>query len=179
MTLDPTGNVGIGTANPSSKLYVKSDSNTRQGDIVVENLEEQSSINLVYSDKNPYWGGNVVYSMGSPGNYYWQNGAYAPNNPLYPNAFYIYQYKDKKGQKIDSGYRLMITDSGNIGVGTITPSQKLDVNGYIKSKGNITGDIVFQKNGETLWTMFEEENGLLIKSAKTGKTYKLLMEEVK
>jgi len=68
--------------------------------------------------------------------------------------------------------------SGNVGIGTTNPGEKLDVNGKVKAKAFKTGDIFFEKDGQTLWQMFEDENGLYVKQIKTGKTYRLVLEEV-
>lgn len=48
----------------------------------------------------------------------------------------------------------------------------------IRAKDIITGDITFQKDGKSLWRMFEDENGLYVESLKTGKKYKFALEEV-
>jgi len=58
----------------------------------------------------------------------------------------------------------------------------LDVTGRvaadIRAKDIVTGDITFQKDGKSLWRMFEDENGLYVESLKTGKKYKFVLEEV-
>ena len=67
---------------------------------------------------------------------------------------------------------------GNVGIGTTGPTEKLHVAGKVKATEFITGDITFQKNNETLWRMFEEEDGLYLESAKTGKVYRFVLQEV-
>jgi hypothetical protein len=69
-------------------------------------------------------------------------------------------------------------DTSSVGIGTTTPTEKLQVNGNIKATAFKTGDIFFEKDGETLWQMFEDENGLYLKQLKTGKTFRLMLEEI-
>jgi hypothetical protein len=70
-------------------------------------------------------------------------------------------------------------DNSYVGIGTTTPTEKLEVKGNIKTNAFTTGDIFFQKDGQTLWQMFEDEKGLYLKQLKTGKTYRLMLEEIK
>jgi len=73
---------------------------------------------------------------------------------------------------------MVFRPNGNVGIGTVSPSHKLDVAGHVKAQAFTTGDIVFQKDGQKLWRMFEDENGLYLKQIKTGKTYRLMLEEI-
>jgi hypothetical protein len=73
----------------------------------------------------------------------------------------------------------IIDTIGNIGVGTTAPTEKLEVAGRVKAQEFITGDITFQKDGEKLWRMFEDEDGLYIENLKTGKVYRFVLQEVK
>lgn len=67
---------------------------------------------------------------------------------------------------------------GNVGIGATSPTRKLDVEGRIQALGYDTGDIIFQKDGERLWQMYEDEDGLYLKSLKTDKVYRFLLQEV-
>jgi len=69
-------------------------------------------------------------------------------------------------------------DRSSVGIGTTTPSEKLEVNGNVKASAFKTGDIFFEKGGETLWQMYEDEKGLYLKQIKTGKTFRLMLEEI-
>lgn len=68
--------------------------------------------------------------------------------------------------------------SGNVGIGTTSPDEKLEVIGNIKANNVGTSDITFQKDGEKLWRMFEDEDGLYLESLKTGKVYRFVLQEV-
>ncbi len=67
---------------------------------------------------------------------------------------------------------------GNVGIGTTAPEHELDVEGYVQAHGYYTEDIVFRKGNQSLWRMFEEEDGLYLENLKTGKIYKFLLQEV-
>ena len=43
-------------------------------------------------------------------------------------------------QQVDSQVQLMVSDTGNVGIGTTSPTEKLQVEGTIKVNGNITSD---------------------------------------
>ena len=87
---------------------------------------------------------------------------------------------------------------GRVGIGTQTPTAQLAVNGALHVTGSIlpgadnshdlgssamrwanvyTGDLhLANERGD--WTVVEEEDYLTIKNNKTGKRFKLLMEEI-
>lgn len=67
---------------------------------------------------------------------------------------------------------------GNVGIGKTAPEHELDVEGYVQAHGYYTGDIIFQKEDQALWRMFEDTDGLYLENLKTGKVYKFLLQEV-
>lgn len=49
--------------------------------------------------------------------------------------------------------------------------------GYVKATGYFTGDLFFQKDGQTLWRMFEDQAGLYVENVASGKKYDVVLRE--
>ena len=106
-------NVGIGTASPSAKLDVAGDVATT-GNITV--TKSSASIKVIETG-----GGDVRMTAG---------GA----------TGYIGTYNNNSLQLVQNGsVALFVDTSKNIGIGTTSPSEKLDVVGNIKASGTIKG----------------------------------------
>ncbi len=121
MTIDPNQNVGIGTASPGKKLHVKTTTSNSTPQVLVQNNGTgDASILLNVS------GQSYVFGI---------------------------DYDDSKKFKIASSGNLGTTDrvtllsTGNVGIGTITPDQKLQVQGNIRIPAQ--GKIVFGSAGAT------------------------------
>ena len=72
---------------------------------------------------------------------------------------------------------MVITTTGNVGIGTISPQAKLDVEGTVQAHAFDTGDIIFRKDGKQLWRMFEDERGLYLENLKSGESSKVFLEK--
>ena len=118
VTIDSTGNVGIGTTSPGAKLEVSSDhpQNTirlENTDTSIDTAQEPNAIEFYTNDAST--SGTGVTGKIS------QVAQNAGN--LYGIAFSTYNLSLSESMRIDS--------LGNVGIGTTTPSQKLDVAGNI------------------------------------------------
>jgi len=146
-----TGNVGIGTVSPSFRLHVSGG--------VGERTRLQfgtKSIDLV-----DYGTGSLGYSNSS--------GIYVTNSDalIMASSNRAIRFVTNNGSFVE---RMRITATGSVGIGILTPTQRLEVNGTIKAKEvNVTAvgwpDYVFRP-GYKLMPLAEveayiQENGRL------------------
>lgn len=132
------GNLGIGTTSPDVKLYVDNgDLRVRKyatglgGRIIVSNATEVVGNYSMYAFGNTrnsatYLKGGIAYetlaSTNGRGNmHFLQNSAANSTNATLADSV------------------MTILNTGNVGIGTTTPTDKLDVSGNIKSSGYING----------------------------------------
>lgn len=120
-----SGNVGIGTWVPSALLYVSS--NINSGSSMV--FQNQSSGNNAYAGVQIQSdaGSSYVYRTSSTYN----NGGAPSNTTIIQDAasgnIAFYTSANADAQK------MILTNSGNLGIGSLTPGQALDVNGTIRA----------------------------------------------
>ncbi|MFQ6603193.1 hypothetical protein [Flavobacterium sp. C3NV] len=127
------GNVGIGTTSPLAKLEINN------GNILVRNsanVDNESSIMIAHSIN----AGNLD-DFGTSIRTITQNAG---------NNTYGMQFFTKESYMTHQTEKLRILGNGNVGIGTIYPTNKLDVNGTIHSKEvkvdmNGWSDFVFKK----------------------------------
>jgi hypothetical protein len=129
-------NVGIGTASPSSKLDVYG---TTAG--TTAHIDNSASGGFLFFSK----GATGLLGVGGSGA--WLNdtstdaaiAAYSPNIRIYTNG--------------SSTERVRIDASGNVGVGTASPTEKLYVSGNIYATGNITCGGTCGGGGSGYWSL--------------------------
>ena len=105
MAIKGDGNVGIGTTAPSNLLSIKGSG---------QEWDESPAIKL--------W--DATYSKG------WYVGT--ANNQA-AGDYYIRSVTSESAYPVAADQQFTITQGGNVGIGTIAPSYKLEVNGQVKS----------------------------------------------
>ena len=150
MRITPEGNVGIGTASPTGTLHLYSSS-----PVLVMTYPEGGYASIR--------GNNNVWTMGISG------------NPGVEDVSLGTQ--SGEGQRTltlaaGGAARLKILANGNIGIGTINPTSKLDINGTVRAKEvkiEATGwaDFVFSKDYE-LPSLKEIENHITTNNTLPG-----------
>jgi hypothetical protein len=73
---------------------------------------------------------------------------------------------------------MVVKNNGSVGINTTSPDSgfELDVEGDVQAHSFDTGDITFRKDGQILWRMFEDENGLYLEQTTTGKIFRVVLE---
>ena len=106
-----SGNVGIGFTNPTARLHLTSSGTT------------------VISVDSPGAGSYSAISFNNTTSTFGYDVGFGGSTSLAPNSFYIYGGTVKQ-------MRLVVDPSGNVGIGTTTPSASLEVNGKAYVGGN-------------------------------------------
>ena len=123
------GNVGIGTNSPAYKLHVLDDSSLTNA---------ESDLGVYYGLLNSNANVNTASAIGLGSNSNLGTVIYGQRTGSNNEHKLGFQTRNSSGS---SGTRMTILGSGNVGIGTITPASKLEVNGTATVSGvfNIVG----------------------------------------
>jgi hypothetical protein len=155
--INPTGNIGISTSTPQSKLHVI-------GGVKMSNLDGSYRPPVADTELVPlkYVNENFASVVGGTGTAFLQGG----------NSFgSIATLGTKDAYNLDfitsSTTRMTIDSSGKVGIGTTSPSQKLDVSGSIALNGTklmtlpnqttLSGSIIYGTGGNNLVNTSESD----------------------
>jgi len=142
-----SGNVGIGTNSPDSKLHIRNDSGN--GTFIIQGKQDANIDNFAQIVLS------TEYSNGNS-----QSGSQAGRKTLIRStAQTAWGNAVRLGFFTSSEYntypieRMVITPTGKVGIGTITPDSKLTVKGHIHTQevkvdldGAVAPDYVFEEN---------------------------------
>jgi hypothetical protein len=144
MRISSDGNVGIGTTNPQS--FVEINKNFSAGST------QKSYLQLTASQPGAWWSNvGVQFRWNDYGNGVgWKLGSVEGivdgwSNPNGGGALAFYT-KNYDSYSNDPTEKMRITAAGNIGIGTTSPSQKLDVAGKIR----LTDDLFLDSTNPTI-----------------------------
>ena len=131
--LESNGNVGVGTATPSEKLEVNGDVKLNKNMYLTgPNSTETISVQDGTGRMQTYWNSTI----GPNSKYLANDPAFKLDIPVFLNPYFNIKYAPSgaAGQNINWQTHFSIKQDGNIGIGTTTPSEKLEINGNVKLK---------------------------------------------
>jgi hypothetical protein len=151
------GNVGIGTTSPGYALDVNGDVNVASGkkykingtNLAASDVGAEPAITTLSVSKGGTGTGTLTGML--------KGNATSAVSAINGTANYIPKWSDAN---TISGTSLIYDDSTNVGIGTMAPSQKLDVNGNVNITGNltVTGSIsatnITEKREVKAWVVF-------------------------
>lgn len=130
MTINGAGNVGIGTSSPDSRFQLHhSSSNTNLANIQLADL------GFALRNTNSTNGNMTLISFQDAGG--WGNaqmGAIQSDQTNH-SAHFVFFTRNAG----TSGERMRITNTGNVGIATTNPTEKLEVTGNVKVSGTVEG----------------------------------------
>jgi peptidoglycan hydrolase CwlO-like protein len=140
MLLNSSGNLGIGTTNPTTKLHV---SGTTGG---VFEVDGASAVNALYVSASGFVGIGTIAPNStlqvSRGGVTFQ---VTDTNKTANNTFSVYGLSQTSwaiatgnSGSFSGGEKIVLLDNGNVGIGTTSPSVRLDVRGNMLLKGDAT-----------------------------------------
>jgi hypothetical protein len=138
MTILPSsGNVGIGTTNPTAKLEVNG-STTINGDLSFDDAARTITNNLAGTFRltNPADAGQMVLNAGTTSGYYAQIKL-AGNSHASAGLQFI----------TGGSERMSVLSNGNLGIGTSSPSEKLVIGGINSTNNNDQNALLFTDLG--------------------------------
>jgi hypothetical protein len=164
MRIDPSGNVGIGTTAPTGPLEVyKSNSGGLGGHIILNNngtaIGNETAV--LFNDSGV--GGN--------------NSVRAAISSSVEGAPYFGDLKFKTGASSYASLntRMIITGAGNVGIGTTSPGEKLEVHGTIFINGD--GDFLFDGTSGGDGFQMDYYSGQMYFGNKLGTSWHMVMKD--
>jgi hypothetical protein len=125
MRIDSSGNVGIGTTSPATKLNILVGDGTSNGTAGIRIGGTNNYQSLELGIVGAY--GGMIRSYGNDLNYY--SGHWITVGTAATEDHSHYWYTSKTGSSNWSTAKMALNHDGNLGIGTTTPSAKLDVSG--------------------------------------------------
>jgi len=129
-TFPNSGNVGIGTTAPSTKLNIELGAGSTDGTVGLKIGSIGNYPSLEFGVENNY--DAQIRTYGNDLNIY--AGHFRTVGNISTESHKINFYTSKSGSSNWNIPKMILTSDGDIGIGTITPTEKLSVNGKIRAK---------------------------------------------
>jgi len=151
MTLLSSGYVGIGTSSPDSAFHIKANiagtvGSHPAGQLIIQNPADSVTSNVVITAYESDGNGN-------PDQQLWYLGSSSSSNS---NIIFLNRRNALLQFGTNDNTQMTILGNGNVGIGTSTPVQKLDVRG----DGNFSGEI-YANNGTAISSLITANNDSL------------------
>ena len=143
-----SGDVGIGTANPTQKLEVNGNIKVNHN-ILGTNNQIQIYTATNSDDSYSFMEMNTITTIGCP----------------------VFRIFTGSTDAIYGSERLRILSNGNVGIGTDNPTRKLEVDGECKLKDCVIGSLLGEFMGIATENNFNINNYALLQSTINGDTY--------
>lgn len=162
MRFDNAGNVGIGTTAPGNLLDIQgnvasgavnaqvTNTNSTGASLISAGSVGVGTLSLESHGSGSLYGANAVGDARAPssGALYWSG-----SNPLAIAAAGVAaDIRIYTGGDLATNERMRITSAGNVGIGTISPTNKLDVIGNANISGTLSAVGGINSNGPSIFT---------------------------
>ena len=134
--IDTSKNIGIGTTSPGARLAIGDPGGSTTRSIQIEGNNSTSGMNGVigYFSNGLYISNNYYYNSGQvhPVSTLGQTNIGCITGTTTGSNFIDFNVSDHTDSNNAPDIRMRIMDSGNVGIGTTSPSKKLDIAGDVK-----------------------------------------------
>ncbi len=155
LTVLPSGNVGIGTTTPEAKLEIKVESTSQ----IVDETKDFNGNYIVIAGGVGYLNEKTAYAAKFIGNHAngIESGMVLGREKSAWGTYVAFHTHPNDAAALDSFQeRMRVNSDGNVGIGTTSPSYKLDVVGTIRGSNVSPSDARWKTNISTIDNALEK-----------------------
>ncbi len=126
MRIENTGNVGIGTTDPAAILHVSSTVANAYSSTITKGSNMKGIVNTLSNNDDDMVG--IYFATGSAAGTHWSGitGSRSQNAVDWSTQLNFYTHDENFSNINDATQKMVIKGSGNVGIGTTTPTSILD-----------------------------------------------------